>query len=227
MNKFWKYGFPNCSHLTNLQYEIESESKNLNLSLHQQFFELKRFTWFGHLLVKFEWFEVNLVVKIGFLFGLLSLLLLANTCSAAADLTVTPVSDNIVEPGGTVYYYVNLSTTTDLGGNQTEYLSIRTDTKQSGWSYLFDPEKLILKNAGDSKTSILAITVPDTATEKTYYHVVVADGYLEIADNITIQVEHDESGINPDVNNIPEFPSIALPVAAVLGLVFAFGRKKE
>ncbi len=29
------------------------------------------------------------------------------------------------------------------------------------------------------------------------------------------------------VKNIPEFPTVALPVAAVLGLVFVFGRKKE
>ncbi|HII80391.1 MAG TPA: PEF-CTERM sorting domain-containing protein [Methanosarcina sp.] len=33
--------------------------------------------------------------------------------------------------------------------------------------------------------------------------------------------------INSDVNNIPEFPSIALPAAAVLGLVAIFGRRKE
>ncbi len=29
------------------------------------------------------------------------------------------------------------------------------------------------------------------------------------------------------VDSIPEFPTVALPVAAILGLVFIFGRKKE
>lgn len=29
------------------------------------------------------------------------------------------------------------------------------------------------------------------------------------------------------VSNIPEFPTVALPVAAILGLVFIFGRKKD
>lgn len=167
------------------------------------------------------------MVKIGFLFGFLGLLLLVNTCSAAAELSVTPVTNETVAPGGTVYYYVNLSTTTDLGGNQSEYLYIRADTKQSGWSYVFAPDTLVLKNAGDLKTSLLAITVPSDATNGTYYQVVVADGYADIADGVTIQVESDESGFNTDVSNIPEFPTIALPVAAILGLVAVFGRKKE
>jgi uncharacterized membrane protein len=181
------------------------------------------------LLVKFEWFEVNLVVKMGFLFGLLGLLLLANTCSAAVELTVTPVNNDSVVPGGTISYYVNLSATEDLGGDQTEYLSINESTKQPGWSYLFNSGTLILKDAGDLKTSILTISVPDDVTPGTYYHVVVATGYMIIDGDIPfeIMVEEDTSGFNTDVNSIPEFPSIALPAVAVLGLVFVFGRKKE
>jgi hypothetical protein len=37
---------------------------------------------------------------------------------------------------------------------------------------------------------------------------------------------YDKGEQTPGVN-IPEFPTLALPIAAILGLVFVFGRKKE
>jgi hypothetical protein len=36
-----------------------------------------------------------------------------------------------------------------------------------------------------------------------------------------------DSGEREFATNVPEFPTVALPVAAILGLVFIFGRKKE
>ena len=36
-----------------------------------------------------------------------------------------------------------------------------------------------------------------------------------------------EGSINVDINAIPEFPTIALPIAAILGLAFIFQRRKE
>jgi hypothetical protein len=38
----------------------------------------------------------------------------------------------------------------------------------------------------------------------------------------------EESGNNNNNNNeIPEFPTIALPIAAVIGIAFIFNRRKE
>ena len=55
--------------------------------------------------------------------------------------------------------------------------------------------------------------------------------------NVHTQVYNDETSavegrdlallINCGTNDIPEFPTIALPVAAILGLMFIFGRKKD
>ena len=42
----------------------------------------------------------------------------------------------------------------------------------------------------------------------------------------TIIKNYDVAAQSPNVD-IPEFPTVALPVAAILGLVFIFGRKKE
>lgn len=41
------------------------------------------------------------------------------------------------------------------------------------------------------------------------------------------QVVIDSGSASRNVNSIPEFPTVALPVAAVIGLVFVLGRKKE
>lgn len=51
-----------------------------------------------------------------------------------------------------------------------------------------------------------------------------ADGYIIIRDIDTQTSQKVQVYVNA---NIPEFPTVALPVAAILGLVFIFGRKKE
>lgn len=49
---------------------------------------------------------------------------------------------------------------------------------------------------------------------------------------VTVLVDNEKqviriSGSETSVVNAPEFPTVALPVAAILGLVFIFGRKKD
>jgi len=58
-------------------------------------------------------------------------------------------------------------------------------------------------------------TKPGTVTVTTYY-----------SGGSDQQVYSVYSGESVDVS-VPEFPTVALPVAAMLGLVFVFGRKKE
>ncbi|KKG15904.1 hypothetical protein EO98_10525 [Methanosarcina sp. 2.H.T.1A.6] len=81
-------------------------------------------------------------------------------------------------------------------------------------------------------------SVTDTYTAKyptgdyTYQVKFIANskGHIDIRDagsndnsaTYTIDVAQEGYGLN-----IPEFPTVALPIAAILGLVFIFGRKKE
>jgi hypothetical protein len=47
-----------------------------------------------------------------------------------------------------------------------------------------------------------------------------------VSDSASVAVARD-SGSATGAASIPEFPTVALPVAAILGMVFIFGRKKE
>jgi hypothetical protein len=164
--------------------------------------------------------------------GIFALLLLVSTCSAEVDLTVSPVNGNSVAPGGTISYYLIVQAN-DLGDVlQKEVFFISDDTKQSGWEYTFDPNNLILTGIGESR-SLLTVKVPDNAEPGTYQHILLADGFAvfggedpTIAEPIEIWVENDETSFNTEVQ-IPEFPSVVLPVAAVLGLVAILGRRKS
>lgn len=182
------------------------------------------------------------MVKIGFIFGLLGLLLLANTCAAAGlTLSVVAVNGTSVEPGESISYIATVSDSEI--GNPTDpsfdpmlaesvsfsinRTSQTTVWENPNWDYTFDPSTVRLENSTDSKSSTLTLQIPKDATQGTYSHKVEAsarnqyDKEMNLTGRITVNV------INSDVNNIPEFPSIALPAAAILGLVAIFGRKRE
>jgi hypothetical protein len=54
--------------------------------------------------------------------------------------------------------------------------------------------------------------------------VLVYDGSVQVGTDIITVLPKSSATISVDV---PEFPTVALPVAAILGMVFIFGRKKE
>ncbi|KKF99262.1 PEF-CTERM sorting domain-containing protein [Methanosarcina mazei] len=59
----------------------------------------------------------------------------------------------------------------------------------------------------------LVLTMSDAETNENYELTVGTDTY--------------HVSVTTEVTTVPEFPTVALPVAAILGLVFIFGRKKE
>jgi hypothetical protein len=59
-----------------------------------------------------------------------------------------------------------------------------------------------------------------------YPHTVIVDGYDEFGTLIGIPVETDIYVINTDVASIPEFPTVALPILSVIGLLLVMRKSK-
>lgn len=169
------------------------------------------------------------MAKIGLLFvGLLSLLFLVNTCSAAVELQTLDETKQ-ASPGETVSYdlVVSLETPIDYTVDYpiTEEFSI--DPIRTGWSYSFSSDSVTLDPSNPTSSSVLQITVPaDAVPGTTYSHTVIATGYDSFGRLINLPLEVDVFVVNTNVQ-VPEFPTVALPMVAVLGLVAIIGRRKE
>jgi len=144
------------------------------------------------------------------------LLLMVGT--AAADpgivMEVTPI-DNEVLPGETATYEVNVSYFMQWPSSEHVVLSIDNPI----WGYSFDPGEFDI-NTSESKYSTLSIFVPSGAPPGTYNHTVnaTATAVPFIIEKVTTTVE---------TSVIPEFTSIAIPVAAIFGLLVLIRRRKQ
>ncbi|WP_048178134.1 PEF-CTERM sorting domain-containing protein [Methanosarcina sp. MTP4] len=176
-------------------------------------------------------------------FGILILFLMVNTCSAGFSLLVSPV-DNIyvVSPGESISYNVIVNDSglivgiPDLSSEDVFFSINRTSECPANidenywspdWVYTFNPSTVTLDDPTESEISILTLTVPADAAPGYYYHPVEAKVWN------AINYFCGEPGIaqvyvtGTDVNNIPEFPTIVVPVIAILGLVTMFGRRNN
>jgi len=162
--------------------------------------------------------------------GIFVLLLVANTSSAGVELTVTPENGVItVAPGGTINYTATViadANPIDFPEPQDEVFSIDEVDKQPGWDYIFDPGTVRLEAPGESKSTKLTINIASDAPPGMYHHTVIVYGYDEFGTMIGVPTETDIYVINTDVASIPEFPTIALPILSVIGLLFVMRRQR-
>lgn len=78
----------------------------------------------------------------------------------------------------------------------------------------------VLTNVDVGQQSDFVVQTPIHLT--TLPGAVDGDVYRVTADGDEVGVE-----VTTHVTTVPEFPTIALPIASILGLIFVFGRKKE
>ncbi|MDI6886249.1 MAG: PEF-CTERM sorting domain-containing protein [archaeon] len=146
---------------------------------------------------------------------------MVGTATASPDPGITMVVtqiDNEVLPGETATYQVKI--TYFMAFPPTEHVVLSIDNPI--WSYTFVPNDFDI-NSGESKYSTLSISVPTDAQPGTYTHIVNATatgqiGPIVITEKVTTTIE---------TTVIPEFTTIAIPVAAILGLVFLFNRRRR
>lgn len=151
---------------------------------------------------------------------------LVNICSATVDFTI-PQGTKTVTAGGTVTYdlQVSLAQPIDLTASYpiTEVFSV--DPQLPSWTYTFSKPSVDLDTTHTSDSSVLSITVPQGTAPGLYTHTVYATGYDPAGKPIGVASEIAWYVVNTNVS-VPEFPSVVVPVAAILGLVVVFGRRK-
>ena len=152
------------------------------------------------------------------------LLLMVGTAAAGIVMDITPI-DNEVLPGEIATYEVDISYF--MAVPPTEHVNLSIDDSISGWTYTFDPAEFDI-NASETKYSTLSIGVPTTALQGTYENIVnaTATGEIVIPPMPPISI-FEQVTLTVETSVIPEFTTIAIPVAATLGLLLLIRRRKE
>ena len=154
--------------------------------------------------------------------GLAAFILLLMVGTTAADpgivMEIAPIGSEVL-PGETATYEVNVSYF--IAYPATEHVALSIDN--AIWSYTYDPAEFDIRT-GESKYSTLSIDVPQNAQPGTYVHKVNATGTYEIIPGWPMTQD-----VFTDVETtvIPEFTTIAVPAAAIFGLVLLIRRRKQ
>lgn len=98
-------------------------------------------------------------------------------------------------------------------------LTLKPDDEYKSW-VTWTPDKYANVKGSETEHFAVTIKVPDGTKPGTYNFKIhlIGDGAELGAQDVIITVPG---------TSVPEFPTVAMPVAAVLGLLFVFGRRKE
>ena len=165
------------------------------------------------------------------------------TATAIPGITVTIDPLNKDTPDDiTVDYLVTI--TNDDDNYDKTITSLQMEITQTGWTYSIDPPttSFIPAGMGNSITTTLHVSVPRGTRNGIYYiHRINAVAEYELYPgclsefgdaSICVLTENDPEDFNTHIiggtqnTEIPEFPTIALPVISILGLIFVMRRKK-
>ena len=149
-------------------------------------------------------------------FAAFMLLLMVGIAAASPGITmVATPHDSEVLPGETATYDVEVSYFLQDPPSESVVLSIDNPI----WSsYTFNPATFTI-TTGDEITSVLSIDVPTDAQPDTYEHIIKGTATAEdITEVVTTTVE---------TAVIPEFTTMAIPVAAIFGILLLIRRRKQ
>src|SRR3972149_8284185 len=155
---------------------------------------------------------------------------MTNIAVAEVDLTIDPINTAFVVQGGSIDYRVTITLTEPLSDESNwldEVFSILD--KRDGWTYNFVPENVrLLNNSGESRTSILTMTVPETAPVGLYQHTVLASGTTELDEfwGLVGGVERTYVVSTP-VDPIPELNTGILTSIGIFGLLLLTRRNRK
>ena len=163
-------------------------------------------------------YKRNLIQKL----ILVAVILIAQVSLASANpgigVDVTPVIPQIVPPGTATYLVDVVSSSTE-----TERVTLSIVNPRDGWTYSFSQNDFELL-AGETKNVELSIIVPEGIANGDYLHDVRGFAVVPEFEGI---FDEETFFLNVLTIAIPEFPTIALPVVAVIGMLFMMSRRKK
>lgn len=151
--------------------------------------------------------------------------------SALASNTVLDPDEIIITPDGTTISDASLTMT--LGNTLPANFHVELSTTEGVSAYIESSDPIALGSSSLWANSVDSLVGNQfTVAKKIDYK-----GILHVkgtqAGQVTVWTFTDNGNIHKTYSvetadvSVPEFPTVALPVAAMLGLLFVFGRKKE
>lgn len=152
------------------------------------------------------------------------LLLSAGTASAnpGISVSVTPPAGITVAPGETASYALSVFLDPDGLGSRPAHLSITNPV--AGWTYTFSDNDFVISE-GQTIPVTLEVGVAADTTQGTYASdgdastTVCLDGFCIAGWDATTFVVYTTA--------IPEFPTVALPIVSIIGLMLLFQKRKH
>ncbi len=162
-----------------------------------------------------------------FLAGIITI----NAASAGFEIGITS-SANSVPPGGTAIFGLAIDPLSTL--TETEYVELLlTDANDNpvNWDNRFSKNMFPVGPYPAGDTANLEIDVPPGTPGGIYYLKIKGNGYLPdfndpARPDLSFVAEDAVIPIYVDVQ-IPEFPTIAMPIISALGIVFLMSRRKD
>ncbi len=163
-----------------------------------------------------------------FVFVLFGIVPYAATAMPGIILTINPMS--ITAAGGTtISYLVTITNDDDCCSKTMRPLSITIN--QTGWTYTFNPDitgQIIPAGTGNNITTTLNVTVPASVANQLYNHQITAEADYDLFGNPGY--DSMDAGFSTEVKGentqIPEFPTIVLPIISALGIMLLMQRIK-
>lgn len=174
------------------------------------------------------------------MFVMIGILPYTAAATPGIHVTVDPLSQTAVS-GNTIDYGVTVTNMDD--GLSKLITSLDITSAQPGWIYTFNPDIVgeeIPAGDGQSISTVLSVTSLSSAGIGIYGHqinaeaeytVMLSDPLMPFIPPIPLTLtEFDPENFNTQIQDttpIPEFPTIALPVLSIIGLLFVFERRKR
>ena len=164
------------------------------------------------------------------MFVMIGILPYTAAANPGLEVLVDPLDQTTIS-GNTIVYNVILNNTNENYDITMDNIIVTKN--QISWTYTFDDVSGMIIPIGENRSVELSVTSPFGTPNGLYDHTVDGNGHITIEVFPGYYIDGPEYGyqtfntkIYDSTVPVPEFPTIALPVLSVIGLLLLFERRK-